>query len=161
MVMALAPRQKSNSGSEPSPAGDREAPATPGMAASPGKAEDTRSPVRGNIRTAVTRLIDVIGEETHALRSGEAVDLRAFNERKSLGLIELNRVLRLLENAPPDNATLGLLQQLNETLNTNRYVLTVHLEAVREVAGIISQSIRDEESDGTYTLAFRSKGQTP
>jgi hypothetical protein len=105
--------------------------------------------------------MDVLDEETEALRSGVNADLKSFNERKSLGLIELNRALRLLEGAEPDRATRRLLDSLNQKLTLNRHVLTIQLEAVREVAGIISQSIREAESDGTYTLAFRSKGPTP
>jgi hypothetical protein len=122
---------------------------------------DEAKPSRGSLETAIRRIIEVIDEETEALRRGGAADLRSFNERKSLGLIELNRALRLLDDAEPDSATRRLLENLNEKLTVNRHVLTIHLEAIREVAGVISQSIRDAESDGTYTFAFRSKGRTP
>jgi hypothetical protein len=153
-------------------ASPRKQPAAPGEAPNPPRAAaaqagansrpaDARRSVHGMIETAVRRVIDVVDEETEALRGGTGADLRAFNERKSLGLIELNRALRLLDGAEPDRATRSLLETLNERLTLNRHVLTIQLEAVREVAGVISQSIREAESDGTYTLAFRSKGGTP
>ena len=137
---------------------DASAPARPETA--PVRADEAK-PSRGTIETAVRRIIEVVDEETEALRRGGDADLKSFNERKSLGLIELNRALRLLDGAEPDPATRRLLESLNEKLSVNRHVLTIHLEAIREVAGVISQSIRDAESDGTYTFAFRSKGRTP
>lgn len=137
---------------------DASVPARPQTA--PVRADEAK-PSRGTIETAVRRIIEVVEEETDALRRGGDADLRSFNERKSLGLIELNRALRLLDGAEPDPATRRLLESLNEKLTVNRHVLTIHLEAIREVAGVISQSIRDAESDGTYTFAFRSKGRTP
>ncbi len=122
---------------------------------------DRRLVIRGIVETAVTRLAGVIEEETAALRSRAAPDLKPFNDRKSLGLIELNKALRLLEGSKPDRYILDLISDLNSKLETNRHVVKLHLEAVREIATIIAQSIRDAESDGTYTLAFRSKGQAP
>lgn len=135
--------------------------AAPSGAYSTAARGDEANSSRGMIETAVRRVVEVLEEETEALRRGGDADLRSFNERKSLGLIELSRALRQLEGTEPDRATRRLLESLNEKLSVNRHVLTIHLEAVREIAGVISQSIRDAESDGTYTFAFRSKGQTP
>lgn len=123
---------------------------------------EERSPfVRGAIEAAVNRLGDMLDEETAALRNHTPIDLKASNDRKSLGLIELNRVLHLMESMPPDPATMRILERLNAKLDANRHVLKLHLDAVRDVAAIISQTIREAESDGTYSSAFRSKGHTP
>ena len=123
--------------------------------------EERRRLLRGVIEAAVNRLADIIDEETAALRSHTPIDLKASNDRKSLGLIELNRVLRLMENTKPEPSTLKVLEMLNGKLETNGHFLKLHLEAVREVAAIISRTIREADSDGTYSPAFRSKGQTP
>jgi len=117
--------------------------------------------VRGIIEAAVNRLADILDEETAALRDHTPIDLKASNDRKSLGLIELNRVLHLMESMKPAPATQRILERLNAKLDANRHFLKLHMEAVREVAGIISQTIREADSDGTYSSAFRSKGPTP
>jgi hypothetical protein len=110
------------------------------------------------IEAAVNRLADLLDEETAALRNHAPIDLKAANDRKSLGLMELNRVLRLLGNAKPERSTVQSLERLNEKLAANRHFLGLHVDAVREVAAIISQTIREADSDGTYSPAFRSKG---
>jgi hypothetical protein len=157
MTMAFPSRRRQNAIKTP----DGNAASVPARAeTAPVRADEAKSS-RGTLETAVRRIIEVVDEETEALRRGGNADLKSFNERKSLGLIELNRALRLLEGAEPDPTARRLLESLNEKLTVNRHVLTIHLEAIREVAGVISQSIRDAESDGTYTFAFRSKGRTP
>jgi hypothetical protein len=121
---------------------------------------EERGPMlKGMIEAAVDRLSSVVDEETDALRQGVNANLSAFNSRKSLGFMELSRALRLLEGGNPDPATARLLQDLGAKLEANRNVLKLHLDAVGEVASIISQSIQEADSDGTYTVAFRSKGQ--
>jgi hypothetical protein len=67
----------------------------------------------------------------------------------------------MMTGAEPDAALRRLLEQLNAKLEANRRVLKLHVDAVREIAGIIAQSMRDAESDGTYSHAFRSKGPKP
>ena len=123
--------------------------------------EERRRLLRGIIEAAVNRLADIVDEETAALRGHTPIDLKASNDRKSLGLIELNRVLRLIEGTKPEPSTLKALEMLNGKLDTNGHFLKLHLEAVREVAAIISRTVREADSDGTYSPAFRSKGQTP
>jgi hypothetical protein len=113
------------------------------------------------IEAAVSRLAIIVDEETEALRQGAEADFKSFNTRKSFGFIELSRALRLLGNGKPEPATARMLQDLSTKLEVNRQMLKLHLDAVGEVASIISQSIQEAESDGTYTLAFRSKGQKP
>ncbi|NJM34069.1 MAG: hypothetical protein HC850_04395 [Rhodomicrobium sp.] len=131
-----------------------------GAGASP-KSEERWPGISAIVETAIKRLEAVVDEETALLRQGAARDLKPFNERKSLALIELNRALRLMEGAEPDAALKRHLERLNAKLEANRHVLKLHVEAVREIAGIIAQSMRDAESDGTYSLAFRSKGPKP
>lgn len=111
--------------------------------------------------TAIKRLVEVIDLETAALRNRAPIDLNACNTRKSQGLLELDRALRLLGGADPGEPLKNALRTLRQKLETNRQVLNTHLEAVREVATIIAEAIRSVESDGTYSLSFRSKGPEP
>ena len=110
---------------------------------------------------AVLRLEEIVDQETTALRSRTPVDFNAFNTRKSQGLLELSRALRMLGNATPSENTKAALRRLREKLDLNREVLQTHVEAVREVASIIAEAIRNAESDGTYSFSFRSKGDKP
>jgi hypothetical protein len=103
----------------------------------------------------IERLEDVVDQETAALKGRTAADLREFNNRKSQGLLELSRSLRYFQVAPPTNAVLERLAGLREKLDTNKAVLELHLEAVREVSTIMADAIRDAESDGTYSPSVR------
>jgi hypothetical protein len=113
------------------------------------------------LETAIIRLVDVVDQETEALRDRKPIDLTVFNNRKSQGLLELDRALRLLDGADPGEPLKNALRTLRMKLETNQQVLNTHLEAVREVATIIANAIRSVESDGTYSFTFRSKGPEP
>jgi hypothetical protein len=104
----------------------------------------------------IARLEDVVEQETAALRSRASTDLRDFTNRKSQGLLELSRSMRLFQVARPSNAVLARLAGLREKLDTNSTVLKRHLEAVREVSTIMADAIRDAESDGTYQPSARA-----
>ena len=101
----------------------------------------------------IERLEDALDQETAALRSRAATDLREFNNRKSQGLLELSRSVRHFQGAPPSNAVLARLASLREKLDVNKAVLKMHLEAVREVTTVMADAIRDAESDGTYSYS--------
>src|SRR3954465_12643094 len=103
----------------------------------------------------IERLEDVVDQETTALKSRAPAALREFNNRKSQGLLELSRSLRYFQVAPPTNAVLERLAGLREKLDINQAVLKLHLDAVREVSTIMSDAIRDAESDGTYSPSVR------
>ena len=111
------------------------------------------------LENAVRRLEEAVDQETVALRSRAPIDLQEFNNRKSQGLLELDRALRMLGANQPSDALKSALASLRDKLDLNREVLKTHLDAVREVAGIIAEAIRNAESDGTYSFPFRSKGQ--
>jgi hypothetical protein len=108
----------------------------------------------GLVDKAVERLGAVLDQETAALRNHVAVDLSEFNDRKSQGLLDLNRALRLFEGGPVDQATLTRLSDLRVKLESNTSVLRLHLEAVREISDVMANAIRDAESDGTYSASI-------
>ncbi len=132
--------------------------ASKGSAALRGVEEKTASTM---LDTAIKRLVEVIDLETAALRERRPIDLTICNNRKSQGLLELDRALKLLDGADPGEPIKQALRALREKLETNREVLATHLDAVREVATIIAEAIRNVESDGTYSVSFRSKGPEP
>jgi hypothetical protein len=106
----------------------------------------------------IERLEEVVDQETAALRNRTAIDLKDFNNRKSQGLLELNRALRGLDNPPKDRTVTTRLAGLRAKLEVNRTVLETHLAAVHEVATVLADAIRDAESDGTYSPSIGAGG---
>jgi flagellar biosynthesis/type III secretory pathway chaperone len=114
--------------------------------------------VLDSIRHAASRLIELLDQETAALRKRNTGDLKDFNNRKAQALLDLDRATRMLQGERPDEATLRLISTLREKLDLNQHVLSMHIEAVREIASVIADAIQEAESDGTYTHSYRSKG---
>jgi hypothetical protein len=129
-------------------------------AQSPARANAGRPPesAPAPLDRVIERLEEVVEQETAALRSRRAIDLKDFNNRKSQGLLELNRALRGLDGPPKDKGVLARLAGLRAKLDVNRAVLEMHLAAVREVATVLADAIRDAESDGTYSPTLGAGG---
>jgi hypothetical protein len=100
----------------------------------------------------VERLEQVIELETATLKQSQPADLRDFNAKKSQGLLELNRMLKSVDQGVLVRELREPLGRLREKLDRNLHMLQNHLRAVREVARVIASAIQDSESDGTYSL---------
>lgn len=129
------------------------APPLNGMAAMAGSGGAT--PVT-MLEISIQRLEEAVEQETAALRSGESVDLKAFNDRKSQALLELTRWMRNLAGVSANPELAARIAGLKEKLAVNQAVLSLHLEAVREISTSMSDAIQQSESDGTYTQAISS-----
>lgn len=105
----------------------------------------------------VERVEAVVDAETDALKHHRPVDMAGLILRKRQGLLELSRIMRAFSGLGPQVEAQGRLDRLSVKLENNRVVLDRQLRAVREVADIIASSIKDADSDGTYTkLAGRT-----
>lgn len=113
------------------------------------------------LEISLQRLEEIVDQETLALRTRKAVNLKEFNDRKSQALLELTRSLRHVQGGPPDPALAARVGALKVKLAVNQAALKVHLEAVREVSNSIADAIRQAESDGTYTQAISSSARRP
>lgn len=103
------------------------------------------------------RLEAVLDLETEALRRNGACDLAETCGRKRQGLLELTRFLPSLATAEEREGARGRLGRLEGKIAQNRHALEVRIGAVRQVADIIACTLREAESDGTYSmLAGRS-----
>jgi hypothetical protein len=148
----------------------RPVPPRPAAAAQkPGMQKPTPAPVpraappRPAIDPAMLGLINIIStletvveEETAALAARTQVDLESFSNRKSQGLMELNRAARNLEAMANHQLVAARLSGLREKLAVNQRALKLHLEAVREISSIVANAIREADSDGTYSESIRS-----
>jgi hypothetical protein len=112
------------------------------------------------LEITIQRLEEIVEQETAALRSRRAVDLKDFNDRKSQALLDMTRALRQIQaGAKPAAHVMDRLGELRVKLEVNRRVLQMHLEAVREVSATLADAIREADSDGTYSPSQRSAGR--
>ena len=101
--------------------------------------------------STIERLEQVIDLETKVLNEHKSADLREFNYRKSHGLLELNRAILALGDMASTEEVRQCLTGLRAKLDKNRLVLRTHLQAVQEIAAIITRVIEEDDSDGTYS----------
>ena len=99
----------------------------------------------------IERVEHVVEAETQALKQFKAVNLQEFNERKSQGLLEMSRAVRGLGASALDAGTSARLTALRTKLEINQALLSTHLRAAREITTVMAETIRDHESDGTYS----------
>ena len=114
-------------------------------------AADRSSAMRASIEKTMQRVEKLVDSETAALRSRTPIDLKESNNGKSQALLEFSHAVRALEGVPLDDALVSRLRQLRGKLETNRAVLKRHLEAVREIADVVADTIQHSEGDGTYS----------
>jgi hypothetical protein len=107
---------------------------------------------------AIDRLMETVMDETRALRENGGADLEKFTHQKNYGLLEVTRAMRGVANIGAHPSLLARLRFLRERLEENRKVLGLHLKAAEEIADLISGTLEDAASDGTYTATvFRGR----
>lgn len=136
-------------------------PARLSRAGTMGGAANGESPASAGLARAIDRLEEVVEQETAALRSRAQFDLKEFNTRKSHGLLELTRAMRALAPADPSEPMRMRLAQLRARLETNRAVIAMHLEAVREISTMMADAMTQADSDGTYSASIAGIGPKP
>jgi flagellar biosynthesis/type III secretory pathway chaperone len=102
-------------------------------------------------RLILERLRQVLDEESAVLASRSLAAHGPFTERKN----QLLRDLLVAQRNCASAQTLAALQPqtsaLQQVLKRNQQLLRVHIDAVKEVSAIIVDSIRQADSDGTYS----------
>lgn len=114
--------------------------------------------LRNTIDRTMQRVEKLIDRETEALRSRTPIDLKESNNGKSQALLELTLATRSLDGALLDPEIVRRLKVLRSKLEVNQAILRRHLDAVREVASVVSETIRDADWDGTYSQHVGSGG---
>jgi hypothetical protein len=106
---------------------------------------------RALVISIIRRIEGYIDEENAALDKSLEFDFKASNDRKSQGLLELNQALRRLQRGDVNADLQTRLKVFREKLAVNLHKIRLHLEAVKEIAAMLSAAIQNAESDGTYT----------
>lgn len=111
---------------------------------------------------AVDRLEAVLTAETGALASGTPIDLDEIAARKNQSLLEFSRLSRRMPPRGETEPAFGdRLKQLARLLEENRRTLELHVTASHEVSEMISRSLTDAESDGTYSAQLGRRAAAP
>lgn len=105
----------------------------------------------GNLGALIDRIEDAIDSETVSIRTDVHFDIKASNARKSRYLYELNRAVKTIAPGVLNGATQEGLERLRSKLEINEAAILAHLNAVKEVAGLLQDAIERAEADGTYS----------
>lgn len=100
---------------------------------------------------ALLKLIDVIEEENTVLRLRGITLHAGFTDRKNQALRELLAAQRSIISKAAQEASRPLLKQLSGCLEENSRLLKLNIAAVGEISDIIIGSLREADSDGTYS----------
>jgi hypothetical protein len=103
---------------------------------------------------AVGRLEGLLDKETTMLIEHRTIALDDFNHKKRHGLLELSRAMDAMRGVDRDCLTYdpkAALAGLRVKLERNLAILQTHLDAGGAIAAIISRTIQEHDSDGTYT----------
>ncbi|MDB5641076.1 MAG: hypothetical protein JWN07_393 [Hyphomicrobiales bacterium] len=107
---------------------------------------------------AVDKLTEIVMEETRVLRERGDADLERFTHQKNHGLLEVTRAMRGVPAEAVHPSLVTRLRFLRDRLEENRKVLGLHLKAATEIADLVSGTLEEAASDGTYTAsAFRGR----
>lgn len=103
------------------------------------------------LAAALLRLIETIEEENSILRRQEIVSHTSYTDRKNQALRELMAAQRREPAVGQDSNLHPLLRRLSSILEDNGRLLKLHIAAVGEISDVIVGSLRDADSDGTYS----------
>ncbi|WP_269581827.1 hypothetical protein [Roseibium sp. Sym1] len=106
------------------------------------------------LNVAVRRAIDAVRDETRALRADPTTDLKTFEYGKSQALLDLMRARALVAPVNYSNDLKADLAVFKSALEENVALLKLHLNAVSEVVQLMSRTMIDFDSDGTYQAPF-------
>lgn len=103
------------------------------------------------IKTVLGRLEMIVDNENDRIGKDPQFDLKVSNAHKSRCLYELTMLFR---STSPQELAVNHIEQMHAlkvklALNARR--VEAHLNAVRTVADLLKNAVRDADGDGTYT----------
>ncbi|WP_313614056.1 hypothetical protein [Agrobacterium sp.] len=103
------------------------------------------------IQSVLGRLETIIDNENEKIGKDPKFDLKVSNAHKSRCLYELTMLFR---DTPHEEIASGYISQvrgIKEKLAVNARRVEAHLNAVRAVADLLKNAIREADTDGTYS----------
>jgi len=117
-------------------------------------------PVRSSpLLVAVGHAIKAVRAETRALRADPTQDLKVFEYGKSQALLDLMRARALVPPASYSEELRTELAEFKSVLEENVGLLELHMNAVSEVVQLMSRTMIDFDSDGTYQAPFPERAR--
>ena len=107
---------------------------------------------------AVARVEETLQAETDVITEYRNDELPLINERKSRALFDLDRAIKGLQPEEVTEAAWARVHHLRDSLEENRRLLLIHLNAAREISELIERVMADADSDGTYNVATFRRG---
>jgi hypothetical protein len=99
----------------------------------------------------------VLDSERQALEDTSQADFGSYTARKLQLLMQLNRLTLAHKSALFSQAIEEKLVETRRKLDENARILKHRVEAIREIAALISEEIQNAESDGTYSVLGRAR----
>lgn len=106
---------------------------------------------------ALMKLLELVEEENAALQEQRIVSHAGFTDRKNQALRELIAAQRKEGPADVAEELRPLLGRLSRLLEENGRLLKLHIAAVGEISDIIVGSLKEADSDGTYSRSFGAR----
>lgn len=103
------------------------------------------------IKTVLGRLEMIIDNENERIGKDPQFDLKVSNAHKSRCLYELTMLFRGTSPQEFASAHIEQMHALKSKLALNARRVEAHLNAVRTVADLLKNAVRDADGDGTYT----------
>ena len=100
---------------------------------------------------AVAKLVEAVEDENSALLRQDIISHAGYTDRKNQALRELMAAQRRDSGKTSVDQIRPQLVLLSQALQTNATLLKHHIAAVGDVSDIIVGSLRDANSDGTYS----------
>jgi hypothetical protein len=100
---------------------------------------------------AITKLVEAVEDENSALLRQDIISHAGYTDRKNQALRELMAAQRRDSSRTSVDQIRPQLVLLSQALQANAKLLKHHIAAVGDVSDIIVGSLRDANSDGTYS----------
>lgn len=103
----------------------------------------------GRVLGHLEALLDL---ENEKIGKDSSFDLAASSTAKSRCLFEITTLLRHKQNQDEFVRYQDQLSSVQNKLSLNKQKLEIHMEAVRGIADLIKDTVKNAEDDGTYSM---------
>lgn len=106
---------------------------------------------QSSISAILANLRDVLSEENSLLDSGQPHDHQRFVRSKNQILRDLIICQRSLPPLADIPAVKEQLRSVRKLVDRNHFLLRTHVEAMTEIASLLTEAEISEDADGTYS----------